>query len=54
MIQPRFRPEHRPPSRGPLIVMNTGMTRINEGDWSILQPDGTRQRWNPEARKARA
>lgn len=54
MTQPRFRPEHRPASRGPVIVMNTGMTRQREGDWSILQPDGTRQRWIPEPRKARA
>lgn len=54
MTQPRYRPEHRPASRGSVIVMNTGMTRVHEGDWSILQPDGTRQRWIPEPRKARA
>lgn len=53
MTQPRFRPEHRPPSRGAVIVMNTGMTRITEGDWSIVQPDGTRQRWTPAPRRAR-
>ncbi|MCH2238775.1 MAG: hypothetical protein MK060_12900 [Blastomonas sp.] len=52
--QPRYRPEHRPVSRGSVFVMNTGMTRLTEGDWAIVMPDGTRQRWTPEPRKARA
>lgn len=52
MNLPRFRPEHRPASRGPIIVMNTGMTRQREGDWSIIQPDGSRHRWTREQGKA--
>ena len=54
MTAPRFRPEHRPASRGPVIVMNTGMTRLNERDWSVIQPDGTRKPWVPQSRRIRA
>lgn len=50
----RYRPAHQPATCGPVIVMNTGMTRQREGDWSIIQPDGTRKRWSPEPRRARA
>lgn len=42
---PRYRPPHQPPRDGNIFIMNTGMTRLREGDWAIVIPDGTRKPW---------
>lgn len=42
---PRYRPPHQPPRDGNIFIMNTGMTRLREGDWAIVMPDGTRKAW---------
>lgn len=49
MNAPRFRPAHQPPRDGKVFSMNTGMTRLREGDWAIILPDGTRQPWKGRA-----
>jgi len=42
---PRYRPAHQTQRTGKVFIMNTGMTRLREGDWAIILPDGTRQPW---------
>lgn len=41
----RYRPAHQPPSDGSIFIMNTGSTRLRDGDWSVQLPDGTRKPW---------
>lgn len=41
-IAPRFTPQ---PVRPGMIVQNTGKTRLEHGDWSIVQADGSRKPW---------
>lgn len=42
---PRYRPAHVPPREGAVFSMNTGTTRRDHGDWSMIMPDGTRKAW---------
>lgn len=46
---PRYRPAHQPPRQGAVFSMNTGTTRLREGDWSMILPDGTRKPWKGRA-----
>lgn len=39
---PRFTPQ---PLRPGMIVQNTGRTRLEHGDWSIVREDGSREPW---------
>ncbi len=45
----RYRPAHQPPRQGAVFSMNTGTTRLREGDWSMILPDGTRKPWKGRA-----
>lgn len=42
---PRYRPPHQIPREGKVFVLNSGLTRLREGDVSQILPDGTRQAW---------
>lgn len=46
---PRCRPAHHMPRTGAeggkLFTLNSGLTRVREGDVSQILPDGTRQAW---------
>jgi len=59
MAQPhaRYRAAHQPATRDkPVFILNTGMTRLREGDVTKLHPDGRREPWarQHQAGKGRA
>lgn len=51
-MTPAPREEYRPPRFTPqpvhpgMIVQNTGRTRLQQGDWSVIQADGSRKPWS--------
>ena len=42
--QPRYRPAPVPRDK-PIFILNSGMTRLREGDVTKLHPDGRREAW---------
>jgi hypothetical protein len=57
MNHPRYRDAFHPATRDkPVFILNTGMTRLREGEVTKLHPDGRREPWSrqPQAGKASA